>query len=377
MIPRAKILTAVTFSSAQTFYFKFSVSSQFDTNITATVAAGTYFVAGDIQSDDLLYALQAAVQAAIDAARPADDRTFVAWIDDNHKVNFGFEGTDFQGATKRQVQITWSSWSTDLMKALGQDSAATTTSLTTSDEPYHTLSYHHGYGFYCDEDGQTDMRRSVDEETPTSLQSIAISGHVKTQYFGSAFTNDLMLSFLEANEQGRTKVFSDGVGYGVQPPWPFNWNEPLECWFQDAMKGVRFRVYERNQKSIALASALGTTTGSTSTSLDDGTKSWTNDQWVGFLAHVPSFRAGEIDFPQSYYISDNDSNSLIIPNAHPSGYDAEGLTGDTGGVDYYVFDHRYQTYVLDLAKMKSFKADQQARALDRWRVSIPLLRYVA
>jgi len=370
-IPRPKILTRVTVpSGGWTWDIDVSDVAQYDTNLTSTVAAGDYYISGDNQSDDLLFALTTSIKADIVANGLSG--TAMIWIDpDTHKASIQVYGTDFVDATgDNDVRINFSSWSAGLCAALGYDTSDV--AKTTEDNPTFEADWHHGYGWYADEDGQGDIM-PVDRSMAYSIQGKSISGKVKTQFFGESFASELRLEFLERNSSGRTKVFSNGVGYGTASVWPYNRNEPLECWWEEARKGIEFRVYRDGYINTSRAASTGTSTAASVTTITDAGKSWSTDpsRWVGCIKYSPVF----IENPQSFYISANTATQLTVPNAHPSGIDADGGALGLGGQTYYIFDHPYQTYVVDLKEMSEF-APREHAAIDRWNITIPLLRYV-
>ena len=61
---------------------------------------------------------------------------------------------------------------------------------------------------------------------------------------------------------------------------------------------------------------------------------------------------------------------MITVTAHPSGLN---ITNNTN--TYYLFDHTYQTYVIDFDKTTEF-SPEEIPAIDRYNIEVPLLRYV-
>ena len=374
--PRPKILTRVTVpTGGWAWDIDVSVAAQYDTNLTGTVPAGDYYVSGDHQSDDLLYALANSFFAQYVGAVDEFGSMIYDIHPTSHKVRIQFfnalEGSNFEGTPKNNVRMNLDSWDADLCAALGFDGSAAVSS-TGTDYPVFTADWHHAYGFYCDEDGQGDII-PVDRSMAFVLQDKSISGKVKTQFFGESFASDLSLQFLERYEQNRTKVFSDGIGYGVAPTWPYSRNEPLECWWEEARKGIEFRVYRDAFLDVARASETGTSTDASTSDLNDTNKSFST-QWPGRVLYVPVFPIGET-ITQSFYISSNTSTRITVANALLLACGVDGDLSLDGGNPYYLFEHTYKTYVADLKRMSEF-APRELPVIDRWNIRIPLLRYV-
>lgn len=371
-IPRTKILPVITVPTGG-WDFKFYVSDafQYDTDYTVTVSAGDYFMAGDNQSDCFLFELVTRMQAAIDGGI-GGNREIIAGLDsDSHKVNLLFDGAGFQNATKRDIKLAWSESDSGIMEVLGFSTTDDTS--TGVNNPVFTADWHHGYGFYLDEDGQCRDVRAVDTPIASTVQGInPMTGNVKTAYFGERFKNALVLQHIERYHSGRTKVFSDGVGYGSAPANPYNRNEPLECWWQEAKKGKRFRVYRDGFADTARASGTGTASAVAATTVTDASKSFPVEpyRWVGALIYTPTFGA-YVQIEQGWYIESHTDTVLTVPNAHPTGYDVLRTA-----IAYYLLDHQYETYVVDLGSMGEFKP-QEIPNIDRYNITIPLLRYVA
>src|SRR3990167_8625070 len=126
-IPRPKILTAITIpTGGWVFKIYASVATQYDTAVTATIAAGTYYMANDGQSDDFLMELQDKLNTAVAASAVGADGHVVFWIDpDNHKVKIGFDGDHYQGATPQDIKLAWTEEDgSDIAKVLGVDDPA-------------------------------------------------------------------------------------------------------------------------------------------------------------------------------------------------------------------------------------------------------------
>jgi len=373
-IPRPKILSVVECpSGGWAWDIYISNVAQYDTHLTGTVAAGDYFVSGDNQSDDLLRALTASIQTQIDGSAVTGD--VIIGIDPTtHKVELQFYGTGFVDATgDNDVKLTLTSWATGLAAACGFDTSADDTS-TTTDNPTFTADWHHGYGFYCDEDAQGQIVSPVARSKPAVIQAVTpFTGNVKSIYYGERYLNALMLQHLERYDQSRTKVHSDGNGYGDAPVWPYNRNEPLECWYHEAKYGRRFRVYSDGYISTPIASDGGTSSACAVTTLTDASKSWSVEphRWPGRLIWIPSYPDA---IGQAFYISSHTATVLTVPNAHPSGFDVDGGSGGAAGGTYYLFEHPYETYILDVGQMSEWDP-KEIKSIDRYNLTIPLLRY--
>jgi hypothetical protein len=372
-IPQPKILSAITVPTGG-WVFKLYVSrlAEYDTTVTATIAAGTYFLAWDNQSDDFLYAFANTVNAAIDAAHaafPTDSIT--CWLDSSYKVNIGFEDTYYQGDPARGIKLAWTeSDGDDIAKVLGFDYSAddTNASASGSNNKTFTADWQHGYGWYANDDGLLRDSLVEDEHEVEAMQSVAHSGLVRTQRIGQRFLNSIQLEFVP-----RSRMFSQNVGYGTASVYPYEYNQGLECWWILAQQGYRFRFYRDGRHTIASAAVSGTATASNTTTLTDGGRSFDTDPqpYKGRLLWVATYGANTAS-PARFYISSHTATVLTAANAHPY---SQNLTA--GGSTYYVFDQPYQTYVVDLAKMKTFKPAQTAEALDVYSIEIPVRRYVS
>ncbi len=62
---------------------------------------------------------------------------------------------------------------------------------------------------------------------------------------------------------------------------------------------------------------------------------------------------------------------LTLPNGHGCGGNANGVA-----TTYYLLDQPYGTYVLDTKEMSEFDPKPINKAVDRYNIEIPLLRYV-
>lgn len=367
-IPRPKILTAVTIpTGGWQFRFYLSDAAQYDTTKTVTLAAGDYFVSGDNQSDDFLFQLATQVQAALTGNFAGVD--FMADINaTTHKVDLKFDQLTDATPPLNDTKLAWTEVDgASIAAVLGFDSSADDV-LTAEDHPVFTADWQHGYGWYADEDGLLANLFVEDVSEATTLQSRALSGKVKTQRISaSLYSNSLELDWVP-----RGYMFSNGVGYGAANVQPYERNRGLECWWLDAINGTRFRVYRDGLVDTTKATDGGESTGGTTTTLVDSGKAWDIDpqQFAGRVFHIPTFSAGGTAISQRFYVSSHTATTLTVPNAHPS-----GLQPRSNDATYYVFEHPYQTYVVDTSDMSEFAPDE-IPAIDRYKIKIPLLRYI-
>lgn len=372
-IPQPKILSAITVPTGG-WVFKLYVSrlAQYDTEVTATIAAGTYFLSWDNQSDDFLYAFGVAVNAAIDAAHAAfPSYSLQCWLDSSYKVNIGFEDSYYQGSPARGIKLAWTEQDgDDIAKVLGFDYSAddTNTSAGGSNNKTFTADWQHGYGWYANDDGLLRDSMVEDESEVAAMQSVAESGLTRTQRIGQRFLNTIKLEFVP-----RDRMWSQNVGYGASSVYPYEKNQGLECWWLQAQQGYRFRFYRDGRHTLAAAAVAGTATGATTTTLTDSGRSFDTDPqpYAGRLLWIDRWGTN-INFPARFYVSSHTATVLSTGNAA-----AYSQNMNTGGSGYHVFDQPYQTYVVDLAKMRSFKPVQTAEALDVYSIEIPVRRYVS
>jgi hypothetical protein len=360
-----------------TFKIYLTNAAQYDTDVTATITAGTYYMADDNQSDCFLFELCTRMQAAIIAkGAPFNANSFIAAdINSDHKVRIKFFGSQFEdvgGApSENDVKIAWTECTADLVAVLGFDASADDTR-TDDDYPRFTADYHHAYGWYSDEDSQLLSLTSEDASLVNVIQGTSLSGKTKSQYFGERFTAELSLQHIERDKNSKTKVYSQGIGYGVAPVHPYNRNEPLECWWEEARQGIEFRVYRNGNRDTARAEDRGTSTAGNTTSTTDANKAWVTSpsRWAGRIYHIDTFTGHTYPITQSYYVSSHTAQVLTF-TAAPS-----GLVPHDRDATYSLFDHNYQTYIVDLEKMTSFEPEEIAK-IDRFNITIPLKRYVA
>ncbi len=372
MIEQPKILSVITIpSGGWQLRFKISSVTQFDTTLTATMAAGDYFMAWDCQSDDFLRELTDKMIAVISpVVRGGDtfgvdgDDLLAMRINSSHKVVIQFDGL-FQTDPHRDVKIEWTALDgPSIAKVLGFDHTADDQA-TGSDWPALTGDYHHAYGWYADEDGCLRNKPLVDVHEADVQQMRGLAGVVKTQLFADRFDSELELYLIR-----RIKTYSNQVGYTETPVRGFERNEGLECWWREARQGKRFRVYRDGQVDTSKASDTATLAGESATTLTVSGKSFDVEpqEWAGCLVHMPNISAF-VTFPMRWLISSHTATVLTIPEY--AGYEPNNGTGPL-----YLFDQPYGTYVLDLETMPRFQP-LEAEGLDRFSIKLPLFKYVA
>lgn len=382
MIPRPALLSVITVPTGG-WTLKVYASTHggtYDKTLTAVIPAGDYFMSGDNQDDDLLFALQTQMKAQLTAAGGAfaSDGKFYAWIEeatsDLHHVSMRFCDVPFEDAAgNNDVKIAWTESTAGLAEALGFAYAADDTS-TATDSPIFTSDYLHAHAWYADEDGQLEDLLICDEsEVAVSQKRGPIDGRVKTCWLGSSSKNKLVLSWLS-----KALTYSKDVDYGDLPPYGLTRNKALECWWREARQGKRFRLYENKRLNIAYCNDYVNTTADTPTTVTDSGKAWAVNQWAGKIlafnwpTDAYGFRGwGWVE--QSFYVASNTATSITVSNASPDGEDLAELDGG----NYRLIDAGYQTYVVDLTTMRSFAPHPMAPNLDYYGITIPLFRYVA
>lgn len=359
-IPRPKILTPVTFDSQVSFNFTISFLGSLDTNLNANVAAGTYYIAWDGQDDDLIYALHAAMCTVLFIGPQFHP---CIYLNSENKVVIWFNGDHYVDSSgwENDIRIRPDASSSELMRALGFDENRDTTS-TTVDKPSFTGDYQHGYGWYANTDGQLSSLLVEDRNLTVTPQAVSLSGRVTSQNIGQRFTNRIDLEWLD-----RGQTFSRAVGYGETPVEPYDWNKPLECWWEHAREGTEFRVYREGRNSVDVFTETGASTAGSSSNITDANKTWQTDpQEYKDLLVTSTESEGA---PSRVRIVSHTDTVLTPPNTNPT----TRSYADTGE-SYYILDQRYETYVVDLDSMSEFNPGEHERE-DFYRITIPLLRY--
>ena len=184
-IPRPKILSVITVpTGGWDIKVYISDAAQYDSNFTATIPAGDYFMAGDNQSDDFLFALQTQLNAGVHGILGVLYAVVIDIHPTAHKVRIGFAGL-FSG-TKNDIKIAWTESDSGVYETLGFDGSADDES-TATDNPVFTADYHHAYGWYSDEDGQLVSLSMADGNAADVSQGRSLGGQVKTQFRGEYF----------------------------------------------------------------------------------------------------------------------------------------------------------------------------------------------
>lgn len=360
-IHRPKILSPVVFDAAVNFVFTVSVAGSLDTQKTAVVPAGTYYVAWDGQSDDLLHVLLTQMVAQLSALGSTYYPSI--YINDNAKVVFDFNGAHYTAGAgwEDDVRLDHTSSTAALVKALGFDHTADDTS-TGTNYPEFVADYQHGYGWYSDADGQLVSLLVEDRHMVVTPQSISLAGYVASQFLGERFTNELVLDWLP-----RSLMHSREKAYTDAPVYPYARNVPLECWWQAAKDGTQFRVYREGRNGTDVFIEYGTADASSTTTMVDGAKSWDTDpqEFVGKLARSVDSRSGHTRM----YINSHTATTLTTTNANPNNRNYA-----LAGQPIYIFDQRYQTYVVDLKAMSVWEPPGHDDE-DYYSIAIPLLRY--
>lgn len=362
--PQPKILSVVTVpTGGWQLRIKISDAGSLDTTLTATLAAGDYFVAWDQQSDDFIKSLNAAIITATDASVTSTTGDVHIWINSDHKVVIDFEGPYYEGATHQDVSIVWTALDgASIGAVLGFDTSADDTD-TSNDHARFTSDYPHAYGWYADQDGAIAEDLPHDISEFQGSQAVSTGGHIKSQFLAARYSNRLGLQFLPED-----KTWSNDVGYTAAAVYPYTRNEPLECWWKEARQGKRFRVYRDGQINTARFADTGTATGSSSTTLTDSGKVWsaTPQRWAGRILYMPDL-TDNLGAPGQWYIVSNTATVLTV-NA--------SATAVLSSLTYFIFEQTYKTYVLDLAQMTKFEPRERP-AINRYDIALPLLRYVA
>jgi hypothetical protein len=370
-IPRPRICTRVTIpTGGWAFQADISDGVQYNTAIDVTLSAGDYFVSGDGQSDDLLFEL--ATQIAGDGNWPGADAYFGVTVNPSTlKTHMIFCGDFFEGVPGRSVRIDWPNCAAGLASALGFDNAAADTS-TISDHPTFTGDYETAYNWWANDDGQLINLNVENQSLVNAIQATALDGTTKTQEIGSRHTAMLQLHYLD-----RDQTFSQRVGYGTAPVYPYERNRGLECWWEEVKGGTEFRVYRDQYIATARAAEQGSWTAQDTTTMTDAGKAWDTEpqEWDNAVLYIPDWgeNSAKRTIPMYYFINASTATVLTVANAHPSGLDVGG--SGSAGV-YYLFHHRYDTYVVDSGQMKSFQPGDHD-SLDHYNIAIPLKRYVA
>ena len=371
-IPRPKMLARFTVpTGGWTLRIQVSVLSQFDTQIEGTVAAGDYYLAWDAQSDDFLQVLGEAIND--DLVSNGLGRGFALWIDSDHKVNIGFDGSDFKGppAGKQDVRIDWTAQNgSDIGGVLGFDTSANL-ELTGSDNPTTTASYQHAYGWYASSDMNIEEDFPEFIVAPQVQMDVSVDGSSVTHLYGEHKEGRIAISHLP-----KARTWSRAKTYTQASVWPYARNVPLECWFRAVMDGAPFRYYRHSRQDVALAGQRGTATGGSQTTLTDTSVSFPTDpdKFVGWalLIGVSSSFYSDITAPQRAYVSSHTSTVLTIPNSPQD----QQVNLNANASDYYLHDLRYKTLKLDLRSRGLKFSPRELPAIAEFNYSFPVIEAV-
>ena len=357
-IPSPKILTCYTVPSGG-YSVDIEYGSGFGTSATITVPAGDYYLSGDDQDDDL-YAvfgqlLETQIRTVYASARVYFQPDYDATIKKSLIYAIFF--------TSGNLRIDWTT-GTELADVFGFDNTTQTTWTAVVGAVLYG-DYQHGYGWYADEDGQLRDDTVEPIDIPNSPQSISPSGYVKTQHIASRFTYSMQLQFLK-----RDLTYSRGVSYGEESKYPYSRNKGLECWFREAKKGTRFRVYRQGRFSNDSADYSATATSSTSSTITASAASFPTDpqRFKGAFVYRKTFLGGTSTARyDSFFIESHTDTVLTVANHHRE-------ATDIGTNLFYIIDGTYETYVLDLSATPQF-APLELPNIDRYDFAISMLRY--
>ena len=348
-IPRPKILTCIT---VPTGGYTLSVTHS-STTTALTIPAGDYFMSQDNQADDFLAVVTKIIQTEV--AGSYGSIIINSWIDfETHKVKFYFENSGSVSIT-----LDWTSGSGNVAKILGFDHSASDSVSGTS--ATLTADYQHAYGWYAKEDGQLRDDTVEPIDVPNSPQSISPSGFVKTQHIASRFTFRMVLQFLK-----RDLTFSRGVSYTEESKYPYERNKGLECWFREAKKGTKFRVYRQGYIATDTASgAVVKTSGAAATiTASAATLQIEPQQFKGALV-FQNISSGTRYLVN--HIVSHTATVLTLSNHYTQGTEYQNDT-------VYLVDGTYETYVMDLSQTSQY-APTELPNIDRYDFEINMLRY--
>lgn len=356
-----KILSAFTLDAALTLTLYVDNAGSYNLDVTVTIPAGTYFMAWDNQSDDFLNVVMDACYTALVAAggvggydgADADGKPILG-INTDHKVTIDIGGD-------LDVRFAWTeNDGATVAGILGFDATANLDIEGTQ----AVADYPHAYGWYASEPGQLSNLMVEDSVEEMAAQSFAVAGDAATQHLAERYYNQIELRWLT-----RDDTFSRGVAYATASVDHYTRNRALECWWREARQGTRFRVYRDSIVDTTKAEEPGTATGGAATTIIAAGKSWTTtpQEHAGKLVIIPSWYGSA---SMRWYITSHDATTITVPNGLHN--NVAGTNADT----FYVFDQRYQTYVLDLFKSRNFNPTQ-IPSLDEYEASFALRRYVS
>ena len=355
-IERPAILTCITIPTGGKVLKIWGNNTGPADDFLVTIPAGDYFISWDGQSDDLLWKISNLATAGFVAEHAAYASTICRlFLDSSHKVNFRLTGSP------NTMRVDWTANDGPYIGALlGFDTSAVDTC---ANNATLTADYHHGYGWYADEDGYLADKSLHDSTYIDSPQVITLAGNVRTVQWADLRYSSSMSLFAMT----QAKTWSGGISYGTAPSYPYNRNEALECWYREAIKGTRFRVYRNSTtdstRMLSIASGESATAAS---SVDLNTVSWTTNQWAGYHALITD---ASDSVACRWNIASNDANTLTASQA----WDVD--MNSTSGV-WYLSDGKYSTYVLDTESAKIY-APSEHRGLNRFSYNFKMWKYVS
>lgn len=360
-LERPKFLSVVQIpTGGWTFKIYITNTVAYDTAVSVTLDAGQYYLSGDQQSDDLLRELMVKARAGIRAVGGAfAGAALYATIDNDHKVNINFS-TAFS-STHRDTKIAWTECSADLAAALGFSRSADDT-VTGTDYPSFVADWHHGFGWYADEDGLLRFAHLVDRRDLEVRQTRTVSGWVTTQMLAERFDNLISLYAVS-----RTKMLSNGQGYGDTPVRGYERNQGLECFWEEASRGNTFRFYRNWRRDQPVDRGQFDSTAGVS-SATDNSKAWDIDpqEHAGRILRMTGVGSG--DDTMEWFIESHTADTLTISAD-------SGMVAPATAEDYTIHDITYSSYVLDVGKMRRFDPAEIPN-IDRFSIDLPVFRYI-
>lgn len=364
-----KILTMITVpTGGYDLEFTISISSSLNTALTATIAAGEYFMSWDGYSDDLVYAIAGAMRTAIVNAGYGTNRYVHCYINSDKRLVIRFYGSAFEDSVghENDVKISWSTSDAGIVEACGSDGTDWTS--TATDNPYWTGDNRHGFAWYAEEEHVLSGLMPYDSEIARIAQQTALDGTTKTVLWGSRYVNSLSLQNIK-----HVDMHSNGSSYGDAVSYGLEVNRGLECWWRSARNGTRFRVYRSDSVSVdsTLAIASGVNSVSESDALKQTSAGWATDKWVG-MSVLWNRGAGVVSgMPARFRIDSNDDERVYAESTLPGG----DFVDATSSEQFFIKDLRFGTYILDTEKMSKWEPIEVPN-IDRYDITIPLKRYV-
>ncbi len=363
-----KILSAIVWDSSKQLRLvaKAAQGGAFDTAVDITIPAGTYYIAADNQTDDLLYQIMSLAYAGLEL-------TSIAEYDNGTAAGKPFLGINSDGKVTISIgggidlRFAWGSLDGATIGAILGFTTSGNLDITSGTS---TANYQSAYAWYAGTEPIGVEHGLEDVSVADAPQAMSTSGATRTTFLDERFRNYLALRAVP-----QLRMWSGGVGYTGTPRDPYARNVPLECWWEHARTGEPFRVYldgtfPSASEFASVADLAGTiAAASTTTTLTDSGKSLSTEPQThaGKVLHVVDFGPDGQDV--RFYISSHSATVYTVPNAlHNTQFDANATA-------YYVLGQRYRTYVVDLNSMREFAPDELPNILE-YDITIPLLKYV-